>query len=59
MLLATASTSGYSPVLMETAVVRGRLTELLGATDTGPRRGGKPVRGRHVLACSTACSACR
>ncbi len=30
LLLATASTSGYSPVLMETAVVRGRLTELLG-----------------------------
>ncbi|KFI06527.1 EAL and HDOD domain-containing protein [Massilia sp. BSC265] len=32
LLLATASTSGYSPVLMETAVVRGRLAELLGAT---------------------------
>jgi EAL and modified HD-GYP domain-containing signal transduction protein len=31
LLLATASTSGYSAVLMETAVVRGRLTELLGA----------------------------
>lgn len=30
LLLATASTSGYSPVLMETAVVRGRLAELLG-----------------------------
>ena len=30
LLLATASTSGYSPVLMETAVIRGRLTELLG-----------------------------
>ncbi len=30
LLLATASTSGYSPVLMETAVVRGRLVELLG-----------------------------
>jgi len=30
MLLASASASGYSPVLMETAVVRGRLTELLG-----------------------------
>ncbi len=30
LLLATASTSGYSPVLMETAVVRGRFTELLG-----------------------------
>ena len=30
ILLATASTSGYSPVLMETAVVRGRLAELLG-----------------------------
>ena len=32
LLLASASTSGYSPVLMETAVVRGRLTELLGKT---------------------------
>jgi c-di-GMP-related signal transduction protein len=31
LLLATASTSGYSPVLMETAVVRARLCELLGA----------------------------
>lgn len=30
LLLATASNSGYSPVLMETAVVRGRLAELLG-----------------------------
>ncbi len=30
LLLATASTSGYSPVLMETAIIRGRLTELLG-----------------------------
>ena len=30
VLLATASTSGYSPVLMETAIIRGRLTELLG-----------------------------
>lgn len=30
LLLATASTSGYSPVLMQTAVVRGRLAELLG-----------------------------
>ncbi|MEN3278471.1 MAG: hypothetical protein V7631_4261 [Massilia sp.] len=30
LLLAGASESGYSPVLMETAVVRGRLTELLG-----------------------------
>jgi c-di-GMP-related signal transduction protein len=30
LLLATASTSGYSPVLLETAVVRGRLAELLG-----------------------------
>jgi len=29
LLLATASTSGYSPVLLETAVVRGRLAELL------------------------------
>ncbi|MGI4845544.1 MAG: EAL and HDOD domain-containing protein [Janthinobacterium lividum] len=32
LLLATASSSGYSPVLMETAVVRGRLAELLGQT---------------------------
>lgn len=32
LLLATASSSGYSPVLMETAVVRGRLAELLGST---------------------------
>ncbi|RJG15081.1 HDOD domain-containing protein [Massilia cavernae] len=30
LLLATASSSGYSPVLMETAVIRGRLAELLG-----------------------------
>jgi c-di-GMP-related signal transduction protein len=30
LLLATASGSGYSPVLMETAVVRARLCELLG-----------------------------
>ncbi|HAT32993.1 MAG TPA: histidine kinase [Janthinobacterium sp.] len=35
LLLATASTSGYSPVLMETAVVRGRLAELLGFTALG------------------------
>ena len=33
LLLATASTTGYSPVLLETAVVRGRLAELL-ARDT-------------------------
>jgi EAL and modified HD-GYP domain-containing signal transduction protein len=32
LLLATASSSGYSPVLMETAVVRARLCELLGLT---------------------------
>jgi c-di-GMP-related signal transduction protein len=31
LLLANASASGYSPVLMETAVVRARLCELLGA----------------------------
>jgi c-di-GMP-related signal transduction protein len=31
LLLANASSSGYSPVLMETAVVRARLCELLGA----------------------------
>lgn len=30
LLLATASTSGYSPVLLETAIVRGRLAEILG-----------------------------
>jgi EAL and modified HD-GYP domain-containing signal transduction protein len=35
LLLATASTSGYSPVLMETAVVRGRLAELLGMKALG------------------------
>lgn len=35
LLLATASTSGYSPVLLETAVVRGRLAELLGAATLG------------------------
>jgi len=30
VLLATASSGGYSPVLMETAIVRGRFAELLG-----------------------------
>lgn len=30
VLLATASSSGYSPVLMETAIVRGRFAEVLG-----------------------------
>ena len=30
LLLAAASTSGYSPVLLETAIVRGRFAELLG-----------------------------
>ncbi|MFZ6656112.1 EAL and HDOD domain-containing protein [Undibacterium sp. TJN19] len=30
LLLATASSSGYSPVLLETAIVRGRLAETLG-----------------------------
>jgi EAL and modified HD-GYP domain-containing signal transduction protein len=35
LLLATASTSGYSPVLLETAVVRGRLAELLGTKALG------------------------
>ena len=35
LLLATASASGYSPVLLETAVVRGRLTELLGLAALG------------------------
>jgi EAL and modified HD-GYP domain-containing signal transduction protein len=39
VLLATASTSGFSPVLMETAVVRGRLTELLGAKALGKGEG--------------------
>ncbi len=32
LLLATATTTGYSPVLMQTAVVRGRFAELLGST---------------------------
>ncbi|GIZ52648.1 EAL and HDOD domain-containing protein [Noviherbaspirillum aridicola] len=31
LLLATATTTGYSPVLMQTAVIRGRFSELLGA----------------------------
>ncbi|MES2164722.1 MAG: HDOD domain-containing protein [Pseudomonadota bacterium] len=35
LLLATASTSGYSPVLLETAVVRGRLAELLALAALG------------------------
>jgi EAL and modified HD-GYP domain-containing signal transduction protein len=35
LLLATASSSGYSPVLLETAVVRGRLAELLGLAALG------------------------
>ncbi|UGQ44658.1 EAL and HDOD domain-containing protein [Massilia endophytica] len=35
VLLATASTSGYSPVLLETAVVRGRLAELLAQKPLG------------------------
>jgi EAL and modified HD-GYP domain-containing signal transduction protein len=35
LLLATASTNGYSPVLLETAVVRGRLAELLGLKALG------------------------
>jgi EAL and modified HD-GYP domain-containing signal transduction protein len=35
LLLATASTSGYSPVLLETAVVRGRLAELLAQSTLG------------------------
>jgi c-di-GMP-related signal transduction protein len=35
LLLATASTSGFSPVLLETAVVRGRLAELLGQKALG------------------------
>ena len=39
LLLATASTSGYSPVLMETAVVRGRLAELLGHKTLGRGEG--------------------
>jgi EAL and modified HD-GYP domain-containing signal transduction protein len=39
LLLATASTSGYSPVLMETAVVRGRLAELLGQVSLGKGEG--------------------
>jgi len=35
LLLATASTTGYSPVLLETAVVRGRLAELLAVPALG------------------------
>jgi EAL and modified HD-GYP domain-containing signal transduction protein len=35
LLLATASTNGFSPVLLETAVVRGRLAELLGRKALG------------------------
>lgn len=37
LLLATASTPGYSPVLMQTAIVRGRLAELLGAANLPAR----------------------
>lgn len=32
LLLATATTTGYSPVLMQTAILRGRFAELLGAS---------------------------
>lgn len=32
ILLATGSSSGYSPVLMETAIVRGRFAELIGGS---------------------------
>lgn len=32
LLLATATTTGYSPVLMQSAVIRGRFSELLGST---------------------------
>ena len=32
LLLATATTTGYSPVLMHAAIVRGRFAELLGGT---------------------------
>lgn len=39
LLLATASQSGYSPVLMETAVMRGRLAELLGEKHLGRGEG--------------------
>ncbi|WP_296949982.1 EAL and HDOD domain-containing protein [uncultured Massilia sp.] len=39
LLLATASASGYSPVLMETAVVRARLCELLGSAVLAPGEG--------------------
>ena len=39
LLLATASQSGFSPVLMETAVVRGRLAELLGEARLGRGEG--------------------
>ena len=39
LVLAIASTSGYLPVLMEAAVVRGRLAELLGAPALGHGEG--------------------
>jgi len=39
LLLASASASGFSPVLMEAAVVRGRLTELLGQPYLGKAEG--------------------
>lgn len=32
LLLATATTTGYSPILMQAAVIRGRFAELLGST---------------------------
>ncbi|HEY0847030.1 MAG TPA: HDOD domain-containing protein [Noviherbaspirillum sp.] len=32
LLLATATTTGYSPVLMQSAVIRGRFAELIGST---------------------------
>ncbi|MFD2272983.1 HDOD domain-containing protein [Undibacterium arcticum] len=49
LLLATASTTGYSPVLLETAVIRGRLTELLGQAFLPRGEAEKFVRRRHVL----------
>lgn len=37
LLLATSSNAGYSPVLMHTAIVRGRFAELLGVGTLGAR----------------------
>ncbi len=51
VLLTTASTAGYSPVLMHTAVVRGRFAELLG-------KGFIPKTDIRKSVSSPACSRC-